>query len=371
MIRIGIAGIGYIAEEYIKLITAQKITGCRLCAMSSRNIRHMEEVKRKFSLTHTTLFTEYHRMLESGCIDAVLICTPHFSHSKMAKAALLRGIHILIEKPVGVFADEAQQLMQVIRLHPELTAGVLYCRRTSRAYQTLHSMISERKLGEIKRVNWLLTNLYRTQAYHSSQSWKGTWKGEGGGLLLTQASHQLDLLVWLMGMPKKLQAFCGYGVERNIEVENEVMVQMWYPNYATAQFIASSREFPGTNRLEISGSKGQVILENDTNMVYRELKMDEREYSGTTQEIYGSIPYTEKMMEFDDADNTVQQAAIVNNFIRAIPGKDKILCPVEEAIQSLDIINGAYLSSWRKSVVSFPLVSKDYRMEWEKVTALL
>lgn len=366
MVRVGIAGIGFIAEEYIKLKTEEKITDCRICALCSRNKQHMLQVKKTYGLDQAMLFTEYNEMLDSGVIDAVLICTPHFFHIKMAEAALHRGIHVLIEKPVGVFGDEAESLLQTIRLYPELTAGVLYCRRTGNAYRELHGILSERKLGAIKRVNWQITNLYRTQAYHSSQPWKGTWRGEGGGLLLTQASHQLDLLVWLLGMPERLQAFCGYGLERDIEVENEVFIQMWYLERSTAQFIASSREFPGTNRLEISGSKGQIILEQDRSMTYRWLAMDEREYSRTTDEIYGSVPYTEEMKEFNDTDNRVQQAAIVNNFIQAVQGREKILCPVEEAAQSLNIINGAYLSSWKNKMVSFPLDMTLYRKEWEK-----
>lgn len=366
MLRIGIAGIGYIAETYIKLQTEQKIKDCKICAMWSRNRGHMQEVRAKYKLDCAELFEDYNEMLESGSIDAVLICTPHRMHIDMAKAALDRGIHTLIEKPVGVCIDEAEQLLRTVRLHPELTAGVLYCRRTSKAYGELHRMLCEEELGEIKRVNWLITNLYRTQAYHSFQAWKGTWEGEGGGMLLTQVSHQLDLLVWLRGMPKRIQGFCGYGVEREIEVENEVMLQMWYQGDTTAQFIASSREFPGTNRLEISGSKGQVILENDRYLTYRKLAVDEREYSRTTDEVYGSIPYTEKTMEFDDADNSVQQAAIVNNFIQAVQGRGTVLCPVEEAVKSLELINGVYLSSWQERAVHFPLDSEQYKKEWEK-----
>lgn len=366
MLRIGIAGIGYIAEEYIKLYKAQRMKGCGICAMYSRNQQHLLEVQSKYQLDRAVLFDDYDEMLRSGSIDAVLICTPHRLHIDMAEAALEQGIHTLIEKPVGIFADDAGRLLQTLYSHPGLKAGVLYCRRTSKAYQELYRIMCNGELGEIKRVHWQITNLYRTQAYHSSQAWKGTWTGEGGGLLLTQASHQLDLLIWLMGMPKQIQAFCGYGVEREIEVENEVLLQMWYPGDTTVQFIASSREFPGTNRLEISGSKGQVILEVDRYMTYRKLEMDERKYSGTTKEIYGSIPYTEEKIVFDDADNSVQQAAVVNNFIQAVDGCGEILCPLEEAAKSVELINAAYLSSWQKKVVSFPLDTKQYREEWER-----
>ncbi|QNM10163.1 Gfo/Idh/MocA family protein [Wansuia hejianensis] len=366
MVRIGIAGIGYIAEEYIKLIVKQRITGCSLCAVSSRNLQHMETVRKKYGLEQTALFTDYQEMLDSGCIDAVLICTPHFFHIAMAEAALAAGVHVLIEKPAGVFTEEGERIVQSVKSHPELTAGVLYCRRTSKAYRRVQSMVASRDLGKIKRASWLLTNLYRTPAYYNAQEWKGTWKGEGGGLLLTQASHQLDVLVWLLGMPEELQAFCSYGVERQIEVENEAVIQMWYPGGATVQFIASARECPGTNRLEISGSRGQIILENDRHMIWRRLEQDEREYAESSREVYGTVPYTERTLEFDGAENTVQQAAIVNNFIRAVQGKEQILCPAEEALQSLQMINGAYLSSWRGEKIRFPIDATEYRKEWER-----
>ena len=230
MLRIGIAGIGYIAETYIKLQAERKIKGCVICAICSRNREHMQEVQSRYKLDNAELYTDYGVMLDSGRIDAVLICTPHRMHIKMAREALDRGIHALVEKPVGVCIDEGEELLHTVHLHPELTAGVLYCRRTSKAYGELRRMISGGELGAIKRVNWLITNLYRTQAY-----------------------HRMDLLVWLMGMPGQVQGFCGYGIEREIEVENEVLLQMWYPGNTTVQFIASSREFPGTNRIEISG----------------------------------------------------------------------------------------------------------------------
>lgn len=368
MLRVGIAGIGFIAEEYIKLITKQAITGCEICAMSSRNKQHMEEICDTYHLGHTVLFTDYKEMLKSGLIDAVIICTPHFLHPQMAMEALDRGIHALIEKPVGVFADETELLLQSVRRHPELTTGVLYCQRMNKAFGKLHEIIDSGELGEIKRANWLITNRYRTPAYYRSRDWRGTWKGEGGGLLMTQVSHQLDLLVWLLGMPERIQAFCGFGVEREIEVENEAMIQMWYPGNFTAQFIASGREFPGTNRLEISGSRGQVILENDNRLIYRSLAMDEREYARTSEVMFGSIPFSEEIMEFEEAENTVLQAGIVNDFIQAVAQNRKAICPVEEAVQSLNIINGAYVSSWEKTEVSFPMDLESYRKAWRERT---
>lgn len=366
MINIGIAGIGAIAEQYIKLITSNKIKNCKITSFSSRNRQHMEEICEKYNLKEVKLFTDYEEMLKSKEIDMVMICTPHFLHPSMAIKAVENGIHTLVEKPVGVFSDEVETLLKKLDENPNIKNGVLYCRRTSKAFNKIKKIIDCGKIGDLKRVCWIITNLYRTDSYHKSQSWKGTYKQEGGGLLMTQASHQLDLLVWLCSMPKKINAFCYCGRERDIEVENDVTIQMEFENGATGQFISSSREFPGTNRLEIIGSKGQIILNNDSELIIRELSQDEKIYSKTTKELYGTIPYTEKILYFDDADNSIQQSEIVNNFINGIENNEKILCSVKDALESLYLINGAYLSSWEKKEIKFPMNSKEFRKKLEE-----
>ena len=366
MIRIGIAGIGAIAEEYIKLIVSGKVRSGKITAFSSRNKSHIEEVCTKYNLNDVEIFTDYEEMLNSGLIDMVMICTPHFLHPQMSVQAIKAGVNPLIEKPVGVFSDEVEDLIKALKENPQIKSGVLYCRRASKAFNKIHELIEEGKIGEIKRVNWLITNLYRTQAYHNSKSWRGSYKGEGGGLLMTQASHQLDLLLWLCPMPKIVHGFCYCGMERDIQVENDVTIQMEFENGGTGQFIASSREFPGTNRLEIIGNKGQIILNNDSELIFRELKQDEKIYSQNTDEFFGKIDYEETTLYFDDADNSIQQAGIINNFIESLEKGTKILCPVEEALKSLYVINAAYLSSWEKRGVEIPLDTKLFRKRLEE-----
>ncbi|WP_304205767.1 Gfo/Idh/MocA family protein [Fusobacterium perfoetens] len=366
MVRIGIAGIGSIAEEYIKLIVENKITNCKIAAFSSRNEVHMKNICEKYSLENVTLFTDYEKMLDSGLIDMVMICTPHFLYPNMAIKAVEKNIHPLIEKPIGVYSDEVETLIKLLDKKENIKSGVLYCRRTSKAFNKIKELIENGEVGEIKRVCWIITNLYRTQAYHDSGSWRGSYKGEGGGLLMTQASHQLDLLVWISPNIVKVNGFCYCGKERNIEVENDVIIQLEFENGATGQFIASSREFPGTNRLEISGSKGQIILNNDSELIFKKLEIDEREYSKTTKELFGKIPYTETKLYFDDSDNRIQQAGIVNNFIEALENNKKILCTPKDALKSLYIINGAYLSSWEKKEIEIPLNSQEFRKKLEE-----
>lgn len=193
MLRVGIAGIGSIARVYLGLFAEGKIPGGRVTALSSRSPDHLTSARDAFCAPDTALFTDYEAMLHSGLVDVVMICTPHNQHVPMALQALKAGVHPLIEKPLAVNADEARALLAACRARPELTAGVLYCRRASAAYRQAKQLVQSGALGQLKRTCWLITNLYRTPAYHASQPWRGSWKGEGGGLLLTQASHQLDL----------------------------------------------------------------------------------------------------------------------------------------------------------------------------------
>lgn len=351
MVRIGLAGIGYVAEEYIKQITSGLCPDLLVSAMCSRNRAHMEEVKERYQLD-ARIFTDYEEMLSSGCIDAVAICTPHLMHIDMAIKAIRRGVHTLIEKPIGVFPQELDALSECLKMHPEVVCGVLFCRRTSQAYTKLRQMIPQ--VGDIKRVTWIVTNMYRTQAYHNSQSWRGTYHGEAGGMLMTQTSHQLDLLVWLCGLPSAVQAHLNSGKERRIEVENEATIYLEYPNGAIGHFIADTHEVPGTCRLEIIGNLGQLILEGDRTLTWRKLEQDEHDYAVNSPEIYGTIPWTEEVTVFDKRELISEQAGILNNFASAVEHGTPLLCPAEDGIRTQRLIQAAYLSGWTGKKVFLP-----------------
>ena len=365
MVRVGIAGIGYIAEEYIKLFTGGRIPGAVITALSSRNEAHMQEIKSRYALD-AMLFTDYEAMLRSGCIDMVMICTPHFYHPRMAVQAISAGIHTMIEKPVGVWPEELDGLLDCVKAHPETVSGVLYCRRTNPVFAKIKSLLSGGAIGSLKRVTWIITDMYRPQCYFDATDWRGTYSGEGGGMLMNQVSHHIDLLTWLCGLPESMQAHCYTARERNIEVENEVSITMDYPGGAIGQFIASTRECPGSSRLELSGSKGQIILDNEKQLTLRLLETDEREFAVTTTGPFSSIPYTEEVLSFDAADNPTIQAMIINNFISAITEKAPVTCPVEEAVMAQQFIQGAYLSSWQGQKLTLPVDAGAYTEELKK-----
>lgn len=365
MIRVGIAGVGYIAEEYIKLFTQGKIHGAEVCALSSRNEAHMQEIDTQYGLG-AALYTDYDAMLKSDCIDMVMICTPHFYHPSMAVQAISRGIHTMIEKPVGIWPEELDVLLDCINAHPEAISGVLYCRRANPVFSKIKKLLTANAIGQLKRVTWIITDMYRPQCYFDAVDWRGTYSGEGGGMLMNQVSHHIDLLTWLCGLPESMQSHCYAARERDIEVENEVSITMDYPGDAIGQFIASTRECPGSNRLELSGTTGQIILDNERKLTLRTLETDEREFAVTTTSPFSSIPYTEEVLSFDAADNPTVQAMIINNFIAALAGKEKVLCPVAEAVHCQQFIQAAYLSSWQSKKLSLPVDADAYTRELKK-----
>lgn len=365
MIRVGIAGIGFIAEEYIRQFTGGMIHGGVITALSSRNEAHMRQVNQRYSLD-AALFTDYDDMLNSGLIDMVMICTPHFYHPGMAVRALKKGIHTLIEKPVGVYPEELRELTDCANAHPELKCGVLYCRRTNPVFAKIKGLLEDGSLGALKRITWIITDMYRPQCYYDITDWRGTYSGEGGGLLMNQVSHHIDMLVWLCGLPESMQSHCYTARERNIDVENEVSITMEYPGEAIGQFIASTRECPGSSRLEISGSRGQIILEGERALTLRILETDEREHAVTTSVPFGFIPYREEKISFDMANNPIMQARIVTQFLTAVAENTRPLCPLEDAVKAQQFIQAAYLSSWQEKKLQLPVDGAAYTEELKK-----
>ena len=367
MIKLGIAGIGVIANDYIGLISSGAVAGVRITALCSRNPLNMAHAIEKHGLQQVTAFTDYREMLESGLINAVLICTPHGEHPRMARQAIEHDLHILVEKPIGVDTREVKVLIAQMALKPNLVGGVMYNRRMASAYRNIKSLIQDGAIGDLVRVTWLITNLYRTDAYYVSSPWRGTWQGEGGGLLMTQASHQIDLLQWLCGLPSSVEAQFRT-IQRSIEVENEAVLLLNFPAGAWGQFIASAREVPGTNRLEICGSGGKITITDDSTMEICSLVTDERQFAHQSPDPFSKPDTHSQILCFDDSDNKVQQAATIQNFIDAIAGESEIQCSIEDALNSLSIIQSAYLSGWKRKAMAVPCPPGQFNLEMDRRT---
>lgn len=362
MVNIGIVGIGQIAEDYLSIFAKGSINDGKISALASRNQDHLDQVIAKYHLEDVKKFTTLDDMLGSGLVDAVIITTPHTLHTEMAEKVLASGKHVLVDKPLGIKAGEVDKLAALARKKPELRAGVIFNRRASELYQVVHELVKSKELGELRRSIWQITNLYRTYAYYKSGSWRGSFKTEGGGVLMNQAIHQLDLLLWIAGMPEKLSARTKEGFHRPVFTENDVVLYMDYENGASGQFIASAHECPGTNRLELSFDQGQIIVEDDSRLTIRRLAEKEEEFARETALYFEKVPYEEETKGYGSKPNTVEQAAIINNFIDAILGREKLLCPFEEGKNTVRVVNAAYLSSWRKEEVALNFDQEAYEL---------
>ncbi|MGE7610717.1 Gfo/Idh/MocA family protein [Paenibacillus sp. NPDC101420] len=352
-VRYGIIGIGNMGTAHAQSLLSE-IKGAELtavCDIREERLKWAEEQLpenvRKYS-TPKELF-------ESRIMDAVLICTPHYDHPTLAIEAFQHGYHVLVEKPAGVYTKAVQQ-MNDAAAQSDRKFGIMYNQRTNPLYQKLRDLIQSGELGEIRRTNWIITDWYRSQNYYNSGGWRATWAGEGGGVLLNQDPHQLDLWQWTTGMmPKRIRAFCHFGKYRNIEVEDDVTAYVEYENGATGLFITTTGEAPGTNRFEINGDNGKIVVE-DGKLTFWRLRTPEPQFNAEFTGGFGSPECWKCEIPVQDGGGE-QHKGILRNFTNAILHDEALLAPGEEGIKGLTLSNAMYLSAWTDNWVELPIDS--------------
>lgn len=339
-IRVGVIGVGNIGTMHAKNIYNNRIQGMELVAICDTNPLRLEACREQ--LMGVQQYSDYLSLLQSNSIDAVIIAVPHRLHSKIAMDALHAGLHVLLEKPMDVTVSEANKLLDVSKKSDKIFA-MMFNQRTNPLFQKAFEIVHNGQLGELKRSVWIITNWYRTQHYYDSGSWRATWNGEGGGVLLNQAPHNLDLWQWICGMPESIRAFCNVAKYHDIEVEDEATIYAKYKNGATGVFITTTGEYPGTNRLEISGDRGKLVLEQGS-LKWWKLKQSEREVCFESTKSAPTIDC--EYQEFFDSDEGMGHIGILQNFANAILFGESLLSPGEDGIYELTISNAAYLSEW-------------------------
>ncbi|MFP3125793.1 Gfo/Idh/MocA family oxidoreductase [Ectobacillus funiculus] len=356
LIKVGVIGIGNMGGSHILQLDKGYINGATLTAVCDRNDHRIEWVKNN-TTGEVQLFQDEEAFLNESGIDAVIIATPHYTHPEVAIKAFARGMHVLVEKPAGVYTKSVLEMNAAAKASGKVF-GIVYNQRTNPLYQKIRELIQSGELGEIKRTNWIVTDWYRSQSYYDSNEWRATWKGEGGGVLLNQAPHQLDLWQWTTGlMPKYIQAFCSVGKYHDIEVEDDVTAYVEYENGATGVFITSTGEAPGTNRFEIVGDRGKIVVENEELVFYR-LTQSEREFNASYKGSFGQ-PECWKVDIPIKGENS-DHLGIIQNWTDAILKGTPLLAPGEEGVKALEISNAIYLSSWLNQKVELPINAELY-----------
>ena len=341
-IRLGIIGIGNMGSAHAKHIIGGDCPDFELVAVADTNPDRLLWAKRELSPA-IDVFEDAMAMLDSGKIDACMVCVPHYFHPQYAIACMERGIHVMVEKPAGVYTKQVREMNETAKKHPEVVFGMMFNQRTNCVYRKMHELVQSGKYGALRRTNWLITTWYRPQAYYDSGDWRATWSGEGGGVLLNQAPHNLDLWQWICGMPQEVTAFCDVAKYHRIEVEDDVTIFTRYADGAVGTFITSTGEYPGTNRLEITGDRGKLVLENG--MLKRwQLAVPERTFCFSATENTPDTAVTYEEIRPDRPETA--HAGILQNFTDAVLHGTPLLAPGPDGIHELTLSNAAYLSQW-------------------------
>lgn len=366
-VRFGIVGCGNMGTGHAKNFLDGKITNGVITAVCDVNPDRFTFFREKFGDT-IAYFTDAETMFRSGLCDVVQICTPHYSHPELAILAMDHNLHCIVEKPAGVYTRQVKEMLERARTSDKIL-GIMFNQRTNPAFRKMKAMIEEGRIGRIKRTNWIITDWYRTQYYYDSGAWRATWAGEGGGVLYNQAPHQLDLFQWIVGMmPSKVQAFCHFGKWHDIEVEDDVTCYCEYPNGATGVFITTTADAPGTNRFEVTGTRGTLIFENNK-LYFKELKIDEREWCFSTNTGFNPPPVKETVEVPLEGENP-QHVGICNNIANAILGLEPVYARAEDGLNGVELANAMLLSSWLDRPVSLPIDDDFFYEELKKRIAI-
>ncbi|MDN4501316.1 Gfo/Idh/MocA family oxidoreductase [Alteromonadaceae bacterium BrNp21-10] len=350
IIRIGVIGLGNIAKQHIANIVSHDVQGCQITALCSRN---ETPLAKELGAQH---FSEYQALIDSGLVDAVIIATPTMSHFDIAQYALQRNIHVMLEKPMGLSSFEGEALLQYA--NKDTVFGLMLNQRTDPTFSKMKQIVDSGLLGPIQRTHWTMTNWFRPEIYFQVSDWRATWKGEGGGMLVNQCIHNLDVFQWICGMPETIHGFCEFGKYHQIEVEDEVTAYLRYANGATGLFVGSTGESPGVNRFDIVGDNGSLHFDSGR-LTQRLNQQSTTEFNQQTDNMFGMPESTDEVLVIEE--KVIQHAVIMNNFVEAINIGVDLIAPAAQGLASLDMANAMLLSTWQNQPVTLPLDRQAYQ----------
>ncbi len=372
-VKTAIIGMGSMGSKYAAFLLNGQVPGMELAAVT--RVRPERLAAMQITLpAHLPVYPSADALfaaVDAGelSLDAVIIVTPHRLHEEQATAAMKRGLHVLCDKPAGIFSRQARNVEE------SCPAGLVYAsifqQRTSPAYRKIRDLVQSKKYGGLKRVNWVVTDWYRPNLYYQEVSWRGSWQLDGGGILLNQCPHNLDLLQWIFGVPSRVQGFCHNGKYHPIEVEDDVTAYLEWDSGTTGTFIASTGEAPGVNRLEISLDNALLIYEKGgLNLCI--LDRPELDYRLHAKEAYIKPKGTWETIPLEEGGQPYLQ--ILDNFAAAIREGAPLIAPGQDARKSLLISNAVYLSSWTGQMVAIPnegsaeerRFEEAFEQEWKK-----
>lgn len=369
-VRIGVVGVGSQGRFYARLVSSDRCPSVRLTALCSPNPHSPSRSAHAAFATELAvpLFTDYAALLHSGLVDAVVIATPHYEHPAMGIEAIRAGIHVLVEKPAGVYTKQVKELFAVAAAHPEVTVAIMFNHRANPLYADLKAAIDSAELGSLRHTSWVLTHWWRPDAYYASSPWRATWGGEGGGVLVNQAAHQLDLWQWLCGTPIRCFARVQFGFRRDIPVDDEVEASVQFAKGATGSFLTCTNDLVGTDRLEMLFDRAKVVVDDSSRVTIWRFVDDEREIArAVSPEDAARIPsetfdrtrfYHATTREYSSQWG-VQHSLVIENFGSHILDGTPLIAPGEEGMNSVLLANAMLLSAWMGTDVDLTAFDED------------
>ena len=354
LIRVGVVGIGSMGSAHAMSLYKKEIEGFELVAVCDIDEKRLEWAKKE--LKDVQCFNDYNQLIDSHKVEALVVATPHPLHPVIVEKACKSGIHVLTEKPAGIDVKSVLHMNEVAK-ESGVVFAIMYNQRTNPLFVKLRELFKSGTIGELIRFNWIVNNWYRTDAYYASGNWRATWDGEGGGILMNQCPHNLDIWQWITGMPIRVRAYCHQGAFHPIQVEDAAEIIVEYENGARGYFQTSTGEYPGTNRLEISATKGKAVIENGK-LTLSLLDTDLKEFTRNSSEYMPKIAIDETVIVQSEPESA--HLGILQNFSNAIRKGEPLIAPGEEGIFGLTIANAAYLSWWKNEVVNLPLDPDEY-----------
>lgn len=359
-VRLGVIGLGSMGTSHARLVADGKVPGMHLTSLCNRSGAAFS------AFPEVPQFTNPIALMDSGLVDAVLIATPHYSHTPLSIAALERGLHVLLEKPIAVHKAECERLIAAYDPVGGQVFAAMFNQRTDPRYVKLQELIQSGELGPIQRIQWVITDWFRPEAYYRSGGWRATWSGEGGGVLLNQCPHQLDLWQWLFGMPKTIIASCQFGRFHDIEVEDSVTAMLEYENGCQGVFVATTGEAPGENRLSLACDRGLLVVERE-GLRFLRTEVPVSDFSRTTEGRF-SMPETREVWMPCESRGE-QHLGILKNFTAAILDGETLIAPAVEGIHSVELANAMLLSSLKQRRQSLPIDAAEYENELDRLVS--
>jgi len=337
---------GNIGRFHAGYVQEGRVARCQLTGIASRNPSIRDQYP------GVDVFEDPVRLMQSGGVDAVLVATPHWGHPGLGISAFAAGLHVMTEKPIAAHKADGERFVAGHLQHPQCVFGAMFQFRAELHYLKIRELIGGGHLGPLIRVSWINTDWFRPDAYYASSDWRATWKGEGGGVLINQCLHNLDTLQWLVGMPARVTGFCKLGRFHDIEVEDDVTAYFEWANGATGTFVSSTGEAPGSNRLEIAGTKGRLLLEHGR-LSFSENEVDALEFSRNADGPFQKPPSQTSDIPLDKVE--APHARLLQNFVDAILDGEPLIAPGAEGLHSLELANAIVYSSLIGRPVELPL----------------